>query len=124
MAARAITIRMGTKNNPGDFDCYANAHPDEPMFVLLGRDPTAPLVVAFWIALKQQMVKDGTSSTSRAKAAEASDCARAMERWAREHAGKDPAAALDALVRLAAGDEAILGALNEALLGFSDSPRG
>ncbi|HAW11807.1 MAG TPA: aspartate decarboxylase, partial [Chloroflexi bacterium] len=30
---------MGTKNNPGKFDCYDDAHPDEPMFVLLGRDP-------------------------------------------------------------------------------------
>lgn len=29
---------MGTKNNPGAFDCYANAEPDEPMFVLLARD--------------------------------------------------------------------------------------
>ena len=26
---------MGTKNNPGKFDCYANAKPDEPLFVLL-----------------------------------------------------------------------------------------
>ena len=29
---------MGTKNNPGKFDCYEHAKPDEPMFVLLGRD--------------------------------------------------------------------------------------
>ena len=28
---------MGTKNNPGRFDCYGNAEPDEPIFVLLGR---------------------------------------------------------------------------------------
>jgi hypothetical protein len=29
---------MGTKNQPGKFDtCYANADPDEPMFVLLGK---------------------------------------------------------------------------------------
>jgi hypothetical protein len=28
---------MGTKNVPGKFDCYANALPDEPTFVLLGR---------------------------------------------------------------------------------------
>lgn len=36
---------MGTKNNPGAFDCYANAEPDEPMFVLLGRDKHAPAPV-------------------------------------------------------------------------------
>lgn len=29
---------MGTKNQPGSFDCYANAKGDEPLFVLLGRD--------------------------------------------------------------------------------------
>ena len=33
---------MGTKNNPGQFDCYRNAEPDEPMFVLLARDERAP----------------------------------------------------------------------------------
>ena len=32
---------MATKNNPGKFDCYTNAEPDEPMFILLGRDPVA-----------------------------------------------------------------------------------
>lgn len=29
---------MGTKNKPGTYDCYATAHPDEPMFILLGRE--------------------------------------------------------------------------------------
>lgn len=43
---------MGTKNNPGKFDCYANAHPDEPMFVLLGRDKHAPTLVWLWAALR------------------------------------------------------------------------
>lgn len=38
---------MGTKNRPGTFDCYAAAGPDEPLFVLLGRDPVAPLLVRF-----------------------------------------------------------------------------
>lgn len=44
---------MGTKNDPGDFDCYANAEPDEPMFVLLGRDKHAPLLVDLWAALRE-----------------------------------------------------------------------
>jgi hypothetical protein len=39
---------MGTKNNPGKFDCYDDAHPDEPMFVLLGRDPAAGSLVRLW----------------------------------------------------------------------------
>lgn len=36
---------MGTKNNPGRYDCYANAEPDEPMFVLLGHDRHAATLV-------------------------------------------------------------------------------
>lgn len=39
---------MGTKNNPGKFDCYTNAEPDEPMFVLLGRDRLAAHLVSIW----------------------------------------------------------------------------
>jgi hypothetical protein len=44
---------MGTKNNPGAFDCYANAEPDEPMFVLLGRDKHAPTLVWLWAILRE-----------------------------------------------------------------------
>lgn len=39
---------MSTKNSPGAYDCYANAEPDEEMFVLLSRDESAPEVVEFW----------------------------------------------------------------------------
>ncbi len=43
---------MGTKNNPGKFDCYAKAEPDEPMFVLLARDRIAPTLVRIWAAIR------------------------------------------------------------------------
>lgn len=43
---------MGTKNNPGKFDCYANADPDEPMFVLLGRDRLAAHLVSIWSKIR------------------------------------------------------------------------
>lgn len=39
---------MGTKNNPGDFDCYDAAEMDEPMFILLGRDENASKLVEQW----------------------------------------------------------------------------
>lgn len=39
---------MGTKIHPGNFDCYHNALPEEPMFILLGRDPTAGRRVREW----------------------------------------------------------------------------
>lgn len=79
---------MGSKNNPGKFDCYANAEPDEPMFVLLGRDPTASIVVKFWHDLKQIMVEEGTSASSDAKLEEALTCSEAMHAWAKAQ-GKD-----------------------------------
>lgn len=69
---------MATKNNPGEFDCYSKAERDEPMFVLLGRDPCAALVVRVWIALRRFMGQPG----QRAQLIEAEACARSMEQWA------------------------------------------
>ena len=66
---------MGTKNQPGDYDCYANAHPDEPMFVLLGRDPCAPACVGLWIKMSE------ARGTAAEKVAEARRCADAMRAW-------------------------------------------
>lgn len=39
---------MATKNHGGQFRCYDAALPDEPMFVILARDPAAPATVEFW----------------------------------------------------------------------------
>lgn len=64
---------MGTKNNPGPFDCYSKADPDEPMFVLLGRDPLAPFLVSLWASLRQQLRDEDDP-----KAAEANLCAESM----------------------------------------------
>ena len=44
---------MGTKNNPGKYDCYARAHPDEPIFTLRGKDVSAPYFVRMWAAVRQ-----------------------------------------------------------------------
>jgi hypothetical protein len=45
---------MGTKNNPGPYDCLAKAEDDEPIFVLLARDPIGAEMVALWSMLNQQ----------------------------------------------------------------------
>lgn len=66
---------MGTKNNPAPFDCYANAEPDEPMFILLARDRLAPSLVEMWAATRELMGEDP------AKVAEANECAAAMRTW-------------------------------------------
>ncbi len=39
---------MTNKNHPGPFNCYAAALPDEPIFVILGRDPAAPRAMREW----------------------------------------------------------------------------
>lgn len=70
---------MSTKNNPGEFDCYANAEPDEPMFVLLGRDKHAPCLVWLWAALRHL---DGEDP---AKVQEARECCAQMMEWAHNH---------------------------------------
>lgn len=64
---------MGSKNNPGAFDCYANAEPDEPMFVLLARDPLAPFFVRQWADL--------TGVDDDEKVVEALACATDMDEW-------------------------------------------
>jgi len=88
---------MATKNKPGAYDCYTNAEPDEPMFVLLARDELAPALVRIWA-----MVRDGAPldmvesqlSIARSIAAakppmdqpkfeEAIACSHDMDRWQR-----------------------------------------
>jgi hypothetical protein len=66
---------MGTKNNPGTFDCYHAAADDEPMFILLARDPLAADLVRDWADRREQ-----TRGPS-AKVDEARACATAMDRW-------------------------------------------
>lgn len=94
---------MGTKNDPGAFDCYANAHPDEPMFVLLGRDKHAPLLVRLWVEMR---AIDGEDPT---KLDEATQCAEDMKMWRRHIQAK----AGDAIESLVAECERLRNALRE-----------
>ena len=94
---------MGSKNKPGKFDCYANALPDEPMFILLGRDKLAPFLTQIWA-----MIRAGNRDEARRtfnelivgpqsavyvlnpesdKALEASDCALTMMDWRKQNDG-------------------------------------
>jgi hypothetical protein len=76
---------MGTKNNPGAFDCYTKAKPDEPMFVLLGRDQSAALLVRLWALTRHGRIEGGFRPPSDAmKVAEALKCADAMDEHCRK----------------------------------------
>lgn len=75
---------MGTKNNPGTFDCYANAEPDEPMFILLGRDEDAAKAVREWAGSRTRKITTGLKPESdRAMIKEAYECADAMDAYRR-----------------------------------------
>lgn len=91
---------MGTKNNPGNFNCYANADPDEPMFIILGRDPIGAGVVRAWADARPALQKRGDD----AKIIEALQCANAMEDWCKK-VGRQPYPLLACLPFDALADE-------------------
>jgi len=73
---------MSTKRNPGEHDYYASAADDEPMFILLGRDKDAPLIVKLWALMRESAVEMGAKPpTDLAQVTEARQCAYQMERW-------------------------------------------
>jgi hypothetical protein len=78
---------MGTKENPGRFDCYAAAAPDEPIFILRANDPLAPVIVRFWAELYQDAKRraGAWSNGSIARYCEAMDCSEEMRAWKVNH---------------------------------------
>lgn len=91
---------MGTKNKPGKFDCYANAEPDEPMFVLLARDQMAGFLTSIWSKVRAGDVEAASvvftkmlhtvgprymQKPDMSKSGEAIECAMAMFEWRRKN---------------------------------------
>jgi hypothetical protein len=88
---------MGTKTEPGKFDCYKKLEPDEPYFLLRGKDPAAPYLTMMWAASRNgdwtglldlvtamrlnQDVVARVSTDENPKLAEAMHCARTMKEW-------------------------------------------
>lgn len=87
---------MGTKNNPGQFDCYHAAEPDEPMFVLLARDRLAGHLVSIWSKVRMGDLEAASAvfldmmhkhavaygmEPDIEKAGEAIECALSMFKW-------------------------------------------
>lgn len=71
---------MPTKSNPGVFDCYKAACADEPIFVILGRDPAGPATLRFWRQERQRIGKD-ESQEDQERLTAALDDANEMELW-------------------------------------------
>lgn len=77
---------MGTKLNPGSFDCYEKAADDEPMFVLLARDRDAANLVRTWAGIRLSRIVNGeVPEEDIAMVREARKCADDMDAWHKEH---------------------------------------
>lgn len=83
---------MGTKNNPGEFDCYEHAEPDEPLFTLLARDAVAPNIVDAWADAREKRLHTLIDQVSGSEVvdeldqiAEARRCAEQMREWRDDH---------------------------------------
>jgi hypothetical protein len=85
---------MWSKSKPGPFDRSTEAESEEPIFVLLGRDPVAFLLVSLWIG-----VHDVMGDNAPDVALDAAQCVLALEQWARTHGGNVERAA-DACLRV------------------------
>lgn len=71
---------MGSKVNPGAFNCHAAALPDEPIFTILGRDPAASATLNKWA---DERIAQGKTTTQEDfnRVYEARLVAREMELW-------------------------------------------
>ncbi|HEY0626712.1 MAG TPA: hypothetical protein VGD10_08250 [Allosphingosinicella sp.] len=94
---------MGTKLKPGRFDCLSAALPDEPMFILLARDPLAAFLVDLWASCRAADEAAARAASGMAigtarrlyagapeaeKAEEAFACANEMRTWRLENDGR------------------------------------
>lgn len=69
-----------TKTHPGSFRCWEAALPDEPVFVILGRDPAAPATLEFWAHERVRQDKTHTPD-DKSRIAAAIDEAKDMAEW-------------------------------------------
>lgn len=64
--------------------CMRSAHPEEMVFVLLGRDVAAPAAIRAWI---QERIRLGKNVHTDEQISEAAQCAEIMEREGRQWVG-------------------------------------
>lgn len=78
---------METKAHPNPNGCLARALPDEPFFVLLARDQTAPATIRWWSDARAQLGVEGERKQDAEQLSEALDTAVAMELWRLQNDG-------------------------------------
>jgi hypothetical protein len=76
---------MGTRNQPGQYDCLARLADDEPYFVLVAHDDSAPGTIVAWVADRLDRIRLGERpGADLAQLREALNLARDMLAWQRE----------------------------------------
>lgn len=83
---------MGTMTKPGAYDCLGKLKPDEPYFVLMGRDPHAGHLVRRWAEMRRAAINRGEKPPEdREQIEEALTCADQMDayRYLTTRQGKD-----------------------------------
>ena len=80
---------MGTKDQPGKFDCYAAAADDEPLFVLKSTDISAPFVVRVWAeTYRERKMRAGAwNQHAIHRYCEAMEVANEMASWHHKNLG-------------------------------------
>lgn len=107
---------MGTKNNPGSYDCYANAEDDEPMFTLLARDASAPDVVEAWATRRENLINIGVKPESdRLMVAEARQCAEEMRSWRETKKGEKKTALVAAGAKITCENGHVIGEVRASI---------
>lgn len=79
---------MGTKLTELRDGCFHAALDDEPMFVLLARDPDAPRLCRNWASQRESEIERGSRpSSDSAKVQAARETAGRMDKWRKENDG-------------------------------------
>lgn len=79
---------MGTKLTELRDGCFHAALDDEPMFVLLARDPDAPRLCRNWASQRESEIERGSRpSSDSAKVQAARETAERMDKWRKENDG-------------------------------------
>ena len=89
---------MGTRNNPGVWDCYAKAEPDEELFTLMARDPDFEEFVRWWAHWRSRQIAAGVRPANEeeyAQIREAQEIATRGGIWGREWRQRKEHAALE-----------------------------
>ena len=76
----------------GKHSCMNTAHPKEMVFVLLGRDPAAPVAIRAWVAERLRVGKNVATDDQIVKALQDADV---MEKEGRLWTGQYPGLTLD-----------------------------